>query len=354
MLIDDTKIQKILDASKKVFRECSLKNGAIVASDIHDPDYPKGIKNYYYVWPRDASFVSVACDLLGMKAIPEKFFKWCWNKADAFREKRIFFMRYHPNGKRYGRQFQPDQIGSFLWAIEHHSKFFDVNKFDKIVEKAADGICSSWNGSSLKRSFDVWEERVASANKNEKHTYSLAMCMKGLRAASMLIGPREEWLECIRQMDNEFQKSYNNKLGYFVRTFNKMCIDETLDSSTLGLVWPSEIVRPNDNRILSTVDKIIQNNSIENGGIIRYKGDKYNGKLKRGEAGAWPILNFLLSIYFTKLGKREKALRYFNWVIERVDGKLPEQIKYDKPFSVIPLAWSHAMFVIAGRFLELF
>jgi GH15 family glucan-1,4-alpha-glucosidase len=353
-LIDDEKIQRMFKIGKKIFKECSLKSGAIVASNIHDPDYPKGVKNYYYVWPRDASFVCVACDLIGLKNIPEKFFKWCWDKAEGFREEGIFYMRYNPDGKMYGREFQPDQTGSLLWAIEHHSKSFDVDKFNKIIEIAADGICSSWSGSSFKRSFDVWEERVASPIKNEKHTYSLAMCIKGLRAASMLIGPKEEWLECIRQMGNEFEKSYNKELGYFLRTFNNTHTDKTLDSSMLGLVWPSEIVESDDDRILSTVNKIIQKNSTDNGGIMRYKDDKYVGKLKRGEAGAWPILNFWLSIYYAKLGKREEALKYFNWVLERTEKKLPEQIKNGKPNFIIPLAWSHAMFIIAGKFLNLF
>jgi GH15 family glucan-1,4-alpha-glucosidase len=51
-------------------------------------------------------------------------------------------------------------------------------------------------------------------------------------------------------------------------------------------------------------------------------------------------------------GEKEKALKYFNWVNEKsLNGYLPEQIRKDKPASIIPLAWSHAMFVIAATFL---
>jgi GH15 family glucan-1,4-alpha-glucosidase len=353
-LINDEKIQRILESSKKVFKECSLMNGAIVASNIHDPDYPKGMKNYYYIWLRDASFVCVACDLIGLKNIPENFFKWCWNKAENLKEKGIFFMRYRPDGKMYGRQFQPDQAGSLLWAIEHHSKFFDITEFNGLVKRVADGICSSWNGSCFRRSFDIWEERAASPRRNQNHSYSIAICTKGLKVATRMTEPKERWYECIRKMENELRKSYSSELGYFVRTFGKRNVDKTLDSSMLGLVWPSEILKPNDKRIISTINKITQKNSIDNKGIVRYKGDRYSGKLKRGEAGAWPLLNFWLSICLSKLGKKEKALEYFNWVIERVEEKLPEQIKYNKPTSIIPLAWSHAMFIIAGKFLDLF
>jgi len=346
-LVNDEKIQRIFDISKKVLKECSLENGAIVASNIRQ----KGFKNYFYVWPRDASFVCVACDLIGLKTIPERFFRWCWNYAESFREKGIFFMRYHTNGKKYGIQFQPDQIGSLIWAIEHHSRYSE--KFNKIVEKAADGICSSWNVMCFRKSFDIWEEKVTSSKKKENHTYSLAMCIKGLNVASKLLQPKEEWLRCIEQMKIQFNRSYDKKIGYFLRTFGDKTRDKTVDSSLLGLVWPSEIVKPNDKRIISTINKIIRVNSLGNG-IMRYKGDKYIGKLKRGKAGAWPILNFWLSIYFSKLRKKEKALKYFKWVIERVDEELPEQIKNDEPSSIIPLTWSHAMFIIAGKFLDLF
>jgi len=62
----------------------------------------------------------------------------------------------------------------------------------------------------------------------------------------------------------------------------------------------------------------------------------------------------LASIYFCLKEEKEKALKYFNWVNERsLNGYLPEQIKNDKPASIIPLAWSHAMFVIATNFLKI-
>lgn len=162
-MVNDEKVQRILDASKKIFKECSLENGAIVASN----SLQKGFKNYFYVWPRDASFVCVACDLIGLKTIPEKFFKWCWNYAEGFRKKGMFFMRYHTNGKRYGIQFQPDQTGSLIWAIEHHSKYSD--KFNNIIETAADGIYKSWSGISFKRSFDLWKRELHLQRKRESY-----------------------------------------------------------------------------------------------------------------------------------------------------------------------------------------
>jgi GH15 family glucan-1,4-alpha-glucosidase len=70
-------------------------------------------------------------------------------------------------------------------------------------------------------------------------------------------------------------------------------------------------------------------------------------------AGAWPLLNFWMSICYVKLGDREKALRYYEWVLEKVDRFIPEQI-FDNNLqvSVNPLCWSHAMFIIASRELR--
>ena len=66
-MVDKRKIKKIIKTSKEVFSTCSLNNGAIVASNVNDLDYPKNVKSYYYVWPRDASFICVAADYLGIK-----------------------------------------------------------------------------------------------------------------------------------------------------------------------------------------------------------------------------------------------------------------------------------------------
>lgn len=351
-MADKRKIKEIIKTSRKVFKECSHKNGAIVASNMHDPEYPKDAKNYYYVWPRDASFVSVACDLVGLKRIPENYFKWCW-KAEEFKEKGIFYMRYYPNGKMFGRQFQPDQSGSLLWAIEHHCKSYGKypKKIENLIIKTADGICSNWKKTCFRKiSYDLWEERRAYPKNNEKHTYSVAICLRGLEAANRLIGKNEKWMECIEQMKDEIEKAYHNRVGFFTRTFGDNFVDLVIDSSILGLVWPSEIIKPKDKRIVRTVNEIRRINAI-NGGLMRYPGDRYNGTLRKTGAGAWPLLNFWMSIYYIKSGNKKEARKYYDWVIKRVDKKLPEQIKNNKPTSIIPLAWSHAMFIIASKFL---
>ena len=124
----------------------------------------------------------------------------------------------------------------------------------------------------------------------------------------------------------------------------------------LGLVYPFNIYDANDPRMISTV-KEIEDKLVINGGVHRYQFDYYDGwvyggMLRMKGAGAWPLLNFWMTIYYALQGNTERAKDYFQWVLERIEKYIPEQI-FDNTLqvSVSPLAWSHAMFLIATDFL---
>ena len=129
------------------------------------------------------------------------------------------------------------------------------------------------------------------------------------------------------------------------------------DTSLLGLVYPAGVVDALDEKMRGTIDKIIEKNTVDNGGLLRYPKDRYCGSVKNGRvtltgAGAWPLLNFWMAIYLCMCGDKKNARKYFNWPLERTEQHIPEQIFRDKKkSSVSPLAWSHAMFIIAADFL---
>ncbi len=385
MEILNTQTKKILEKSKEVLMNCCLPNGAIIAADVNNPIYPSNVKWYGFVWERDAAYILRALLLLGKYKIIENHFNWCLNRADGIRE-GFFAHKYFPNGtvagdfdidiekvgvknkkliknfietKLFYVQFQPDGPASLLWILYEYSKHKNVEKFRELVEILANGICKHWKKTHFSLpNYDLWEERVALPDYEQNHIYTLAACIKGLDCA-LKIEENEKWKNVREQMKKVFEDCYNyaKEKGCFPRTYGKEGkIDNTPDSSLLALVWPWEIVEAHDEVMCKTVGKILQKNEI-NGGIIRYEGDKYDGRVKRTKlelcgAGAWPILNYWVSIYFYLRGEKERALKYFNWVNKRsLDGYLPEQIKNDKPASIIPLAWSHAMFVIALNFL---
>jgi GH15 family glucan-1,4-alpha-glucosidase len=332
--------------------------------------------------------------LLGLRQIPERFFDWCLDRAEDFKNTGLFYNAYSVNGSingtlihpadlklprklknkyiyttHHGIQFQPDQNGSLLIAIGHHIKHFaigDISKYKKLIEKSAAGISSSWKNKKFTLPyFDLWEERCILPSQRRYHIYSLAMCITGLRTAIELLGKRKNWLQTVKEMSNIFQNIYS-RANLIPATYTKGKLaerreikkdDSRSDTSLLGLVYPSAILDPFDSKMKKTIDKILEKNTMANGGLLRYPGDTYCGGIQKGRvtltgAGAWPLLNFWMAIYFCLRKDSKNAEKYFNWPLERINKYIPEQIFKNKTkLSVCPLVWSHSMFIIAARFL---
>jgi glucoamylase len=353
------KIQRILETSKTIIHDCALENGGIVAANSTRKYYPVAAKNYFYVWPRDASYVCMAADILGLDHIQERFFDWCLNHAEGFKTKGLFYEKYYPNGLKALPRFQPDQTGAVLMAIWHHYVKHPSNaresKYDELIAKSANGICSVWDKNHFtENTCDLWEERICFPDLQENFTYSLASCIKGLQCANAFI-PNNHWIQVAQEMKSRLDEHY---IDYFVRSHGALT-DQRIDASAMGLVYPFEIYEPDHPGIIATIHEIEDKLSV-NGGIHRYEHDEYDGWMFDGEhrkkgAGAWPLLNFWLSVYFQRKGDHDKAKFYYQWVIDRIteDHCIPEQIfENDIQVSVSPLLWSHAMFVIASKELS--
>jgi glucoamylase len=388
------KIKELIKVSKEVIADGSLENGAIVAANSDKAIYPATTQDYRYVWVRDAAYVCMAADLLRLRNIPERFFDWCLNRAEDFKETGFFYNAYNVNGTIHGTlipphdlkvprhlkkscidlihcgtQFQPDQNGSLLIAIAHHMKHFDadVSKFEKLIEKTATGICRSWKGDAfILPCYDLWEERCILPEHRGFHTYSLAMCIAGLRATIEMLGKKKKWLQTEKEMLKTLIEVCTNSKESISRTYRKGSIaknrktraeDLLPDTSLLGLVYPSGILETEDKRMERTVLQIIKTNMTDGGGLLRYPGDKYCGGVRKGwvtltGAGTWPLLSFWMSIYYSLCGDNKNARKFFDRPLERIDKYIPEQIFENKLHSSItPLLWSHAMFVIAAKFL---
>lgn len=388
-------IKKLIKVSKEVIQKSCLENGAIIAADSDKLVYPSAAQDYRYVWIRDASYTCISADLLGLREIPEKFFNWCLDRAEGLKNTGLFYNAYSVNGtitgtsispaclkpprktrNRYihithhGIQFQPDQNGSLLIAIGHHIKHFGIDglsKFKKLIEITASGISNSWKDKKFSLPcFDLWEERCILASQKRYHTYSLAMCIAGLRTAIELLGKRKNWLRTEKEMSSVFSDIYSHSKNLIPRTYTKGKIakrreirkDDLLpDASLLGLAYPSAILSPLDKKMTGTVDEIIEKNTIAVAGLLRYPRDVYCGGVRNGQvtltgAGAWPLLSFWMTIYYCLRNDRKNAKKFFNWPLARIDKYIPEQIftTRTKP-SVCPLVWSHSMFIIAANLL---
>jgi GH15 family glucan-1,4-alpha-glucosidase len=349
-------ILELLKTSKEIIKDCSLPNGAIIAANSTKSYFPKETKYYKFVWPRDAMYICIAANILGLK-IHEKFFNWCM-KAEGWKQTGLFYEKYCINGKKALYHFQPDQTGSILIAIYDYYKNNKKNyrKYEELIKKSANGLSKVWNKNHFKLvTQDLWEERLCFPDLKDNFTYSLAICAKGLECANKLI-PNKTWEKTSNEMKKVLLKNFKNN---FYRSFGKIN-DERIDASLLGLVWPSELISTKDERMKKTVE-LIEDKIIKNWRIYRYENDEYDGWMykkkthrKKG-AGYWPLLNFWMTIYHLKNGNKNKALKYYNKVLKDMKNKkyLPEQFFNNKiQVSVSPLCWSHSMFVIASKELK--
>ncbi|MBD3164259.1 hypothetical protein GF323_03600 [Candidatus Woesearchaeota archaeon] len=262
----------------------------------------------------------------------------------------LFYEKYNINGKKAGNNLQIDHSASLLLALRsHYSNKKIPKKHQQLIKDTANTICRIWKKDHFSEVIqDLCEERFSFSDLKENFSYSLAACCKGLLSANKLI-PNRKWLDTANQMKATLLENSKNN---FIRSFGKLK-DENMDASLIALAWPFGIVRPK-NRIMANTVKKMENSIAKDYKVHRYEKDMYDGwmhkKLHRKKgAGYWPLLNFWFAIYYSKVN-RKKALRYFNQVLTDLSSKyIPEQI-FDNNIqvSVKPLAWSHAMFVIAS------
>lgn len=350
----DPRIDAMLQKSREVIRDCSLENGAIVAANTDKPYTPREAANYRSVWPRDAAFVAAAANLLGDQEIGERFLTWVYERPEGLKKEKLLFQKYSTNGRKEAGQFQADQMGTLLWFIR---EFFGENResalrHQPLITLLAEGLAATWNGKFFNvHVTDLWEqeERHTTHTMGNNFTYTLAASARGLMIADEYL-PNPLWKEAANQMIARINEAYSMHRGYYLRNHGK--VDDTnIDASLLGLTWPFALCAADDLRMLKTV-AAIETALAVNGGVHRFQFDYYDGEGSAQEGGgAWPVLNFWMSMYWMRAGNRKRAEQYFFWVLDHVaekyHGYLPEQLFGDERTGIYPLAWSHAMFVFA-------
>lgn len=405
---ESRKIDELVTASHEVIRDAAFPNGAIVAANSSHPIYPAGAQDYLGVWPRDSAYIAMAADCLGMEGIPEKFFEWCVYRAEGFAETGLFGTQYHLNGTiggtalnreelRLDRDFesrflyvsgrcsewQPDQSASVILAANFHldkcgRKLHELPAAVEMVRIAADGLVANWSssvgpaGGFTRYYWDCWEERFVEPGRH--HLYSLALSVRGLdlaiemfEKADLHLDERiERWRTISKDMRMVFDRAYRESPDVLPRTWpvgNETHrfvhvaegeINSKTDSSLFGLIWPAGILNPDDPKIIATVARIYEENG-SGGGLKRFPGDPYCGGMRECNptftgAGPWIILSCFASICHTLNKEEDRARAHIRWILNnagRYWPYLPEQVHKEEKPSIVPLAWSHAMFILA-------
>ena len=353
-------IVALVSTSQRVYEDCLLPNGCLVASPSHAPYFPRQAKSYLYCWPgRDLGFSVVGMEVLG-RSVRDPLLRWMLERAEGFRETGLIYEEYHPNGPRRGPEWQPDQAGTLLWAL-CRSPRPDSDMEREVVALAANALVTHWTGRGFDRRYrDLWERRFASPVHGSHLTYTLAACAKGLMLAG---GTYEEdrWVAVGEEMAALVRSSVDPLMRRYMRRFGGPQHDANPDASLMGLVWPFDVV-PVDDALLRTVEAI-ERDLLDDLGVHRYIFDGYDGEVEevgaelRQGGGAWPLLTFWFAVVLSRLGRRDEALRVFHVGLQSADdnGHLPEQRwqKGDDRVGVSPLLWSHTKFLIALDELEL-
>lgn len=371
-------IDDLYKRSLMVFKLMSdEKTGGLLASAEIDEAFTR-CGRYAYCWGRDAAFITSALDTAGLTGAVDKFYDWAvmTQNDDGSWEQRYFM----DGNLAPSWGMQVDETGTLIWGmLKHYEVTKDKGFLQKMWESIKKGVeflvAFTDNETGLpKPSYDLWEERLG------EHTYSSAAVYGGIMAgveAARVLGMKEEligkWETQAKALKAAMEKNlWKPEADRFIRsvrtklnpwgnehsahttyiTVNKKGYkrdvtleDWTIDISLLGVAIPFEVFGVSDYRVRNTVNAIEKALTTEPvGGLKRYENDNYIG------GNPWVLTTLWAALYYIETREFEKAKSYFDWAVNSRThlGLLPEQVSKDsgEPCWVIPLTWSHAMFVL--------
>lgn len=359
---------------------CDREKGGIIAAPEFDEKFRKS-GGYGYCWPRDCVFVANAMARAGYKDMVALFYYWAEQTQLPDGQ---WFQRYDTEGNLapgWGNQI--DQTGSVLWGIWQYYHLYQdtdlIKRLWPVMLKGAAFLISfidQETGLPLP-SFDLWEERIG------EHAYSAAAVYGGLKGAAEIAevlgfnteaehwrrsaedickaiekhlwDPEEKCFfrthrKVVNKDEYDYFKSIGEKTftsrrdkGYEVFQIQK---DYFVDISLIGLIYPFAVFDPEDERVRSTVQRIEEKLTCpRTGGTKRYEHDHYIG------GNPWVNATLWKAIYHAKVKEYDKSRALLQWAVNhKTDMELlPEQVDQNSgnPVWVIPLTWSHAMFILA-------
>ncbi len=361
------------------------QTGAVIAAPEFDPSFSQ-CGGYAYCWGRDAAYITVAMDLAGYHQMAGAFYRWALNSQ----EPEGWWMHRHYASGHWGPSWgliQVDETGSILYGMAIHAKLHGGDGFARqvwaSVQRAADWLVGNMDPETglPKPAVDLWEERVAEL------TYSSAAVFGGLMAAAELaekVGEEERAAgyrraatelrgavlrESVREgsflrgrflqvEQDRFEQAHGAGLAGKVERTPKGHIlylldeDPVPDVSLLGMSTPFKLVDPSDPVMVKTARRLVEALwTAPAGGMIRYTNDRY-----RGGRNPWVLCTLWLGIYEAERGNRRLAEQILDWAVARRTGTglLAEQVDpvTGEAVWVVPLTWSHAMYVLLA--LELY
>lgn len=308
--------------------------GAIVAAPTTSlPEELGGERNwdYRFTWLRDATFTLYALNILGFTNETRAFTSWLNNLT--YTDGEDIQIMYGIRGERelpeqelshlsgYGNsspvrigngavdQKQLDIFGEVLDCMHFYRRQGGLDLYGETLEgptwelmhTLVEHVCAHWQ----EPDSGIWEVRGG-----ERHfVYSKVMCWvaldRGIRAAQQLnlSADLARWMLVRDQIRADIlTHGYNPAIGAFTQSYD----DTTLDASNLLLPLVG-FIAPDDPRMRSTVDRIMEGLTDEHGLVYRYISE--DGL--QGHEGTFTLCSFWLVDNLAMQGRVDEARSLF-------------------------------------------
>ncbi|HYI75721.1 MAG TPA: glycoside hydrolase family 15 protein [Gaiellaceae bacterium] len=354
------------------------QSGATIAAPEFDPGFEQS-GGYGFVWPRDLGYVVLSFLAAGRSDLAVPALRWL---AREQAPEGLWLQRYWTNGSlapSWGLH-QLDETGMVVFAYEAAWRELKDAALDRELwpsaRAAADFLCSFMDpqtGLPLP-SVDLWEQT------DGQHSYSAAATYGGLVAAAAMATRHEpaleqryrdaaervrvaieehlwsdehgrylrsRWVGRPDDLGETPPASFHRTLRYPTKSVRSVDPEDArVDSSLLGLAWPFRAVDPKSPRMRATIEAVERELRLDCGGVLRHEADDYAG------GNPWLISTLWLGLAERQAGDEAGHVASIEYALERQTalGLLPEQVTRDgEPAWVVPLGWSHAMFLLAAR-----
>jgi hypothetical protein len=360
--VSDPRVRALCERSIDVLHALQdARTGALMAAAEVDP-HCRSSGGYGYSWPRDGAYLAAGLGQFGFRERVEHYFRFLQETQDP---SGTWWQRYTATGHAgpsWGR-IQIDEPATVIRAAyEHYRRTQDLFWLEKtwpMIERGL-GFLEQFHGPDHALglpSHDLWEERMGI------HAYSLGAVAAAFRAGARLADelhrePQarhyDEWAEALKGLISEkfVPDSGPIRRAFLVHDWDYLRAggywDETPDVSLIGLVRPFRVYskdEPRGRRLLDVVRGNLWN--MEVGGILRYTGDHYRG------GNPWILTTLWVGALELAMGDLAAARTRLDWVHAKATplGMLAEQVHREtgRPSWVIPLGWSHAMYLLFVR-----
>ena len=327
--------------------------------------------DYRYNWIRDTTFAVQALSNLGKPAAASRYLEWfldvCPDDPEAVQplygahgetDLSESFLD-HLDGYRFStpvrignlaaEQRQLDAYGIVVQGVYEHVRSGEqLSPADWAwIRRLVDHVCDVWD----EKDHGIWEFRVEPRH----YVHSKLLCWVALDRGIELADRREDddadtdrWAaERAKLREAIEERGYSEAAGSFVQHFDA---DETYDASTL-LVPMYEFLPPEDDRVQSTVDAVVDELLTEDGLVRRAMGPD----IPPVGRGAFLFCSFWLVDALVLVGRVEEARDLFTRLLDHVDPPflLPERIDpaTGEFLGNYPQAFSHTGLINSAIYL---